>query len=79
MILTIRIAFLKFEIIANKKQLKNTHSKRDCLMTKIFPCSGGALRSLGRANIETKYKYLYYKKFEPMDERKNITKYSVKH
>lgn len=39
-------------------------------MTKIFPCSGGALRSLERAKIESKYKYLeYYKKFEPTDER----------
>ena len=46
----------KFKLIINKGT-KNTHSKRDRLKTKIFPCSGGALRSLGRAKIKTKSKY----------------------
>ena len=69
-ILTIRIAwFLKIKQITITT--KNTYSKTDRLITKIFPCSGGALRSLGRPKIKIKHEYSkYYKKFKPMDKEK---------
>lgn len=50
---TARIAFIPHEI-QTKHQQKHTHSRSDRLAIKIFPCSGGALRSLEGNKITAK-------------------------